>query len=197
MKNGFRWTVIIIGFFCSIVLFGSTVAFAEDMKRENSAKAYMEQGIRAAYDNMHLIYQAYYDDEGNLETQPARYVAIWQEWGDEGNLISRTYLGLDGEPITTTGGFAKAEWKTDQYGIRKLRLFNNEGIQMEGVCILWNVEFSEDGWSEWMEPAVDSKNYCFTIGQAYLGRKTAGDEFTCSVEIEFKMLLQLKQRRFG
>jgi hypothetical protein len=52
------------------------VAIAE----ERTAKEYMAEGIRAAYDNMHLVYQAYYDDEGNLETQPGGFVAVWQEW---------------------------------------------------------------------------------------------------------------------
>ena len=141
------------------VLIGLIICTPPVVNAENrTAKEYMAEGIREAYDNMHLIYRAYYDDEGNLETQPARHVAIWQEWDDDWNLVSRTYLGADGEQVNIADGYSKAEWRTSDNGIRKIGFYDTEGKQLEGIHILWNVEFGEeDGWSEWMEPKMEEQ----------------------------------------
>lgn len=100
--------VIIISILMMIMLTLNTpcMAYAEDV----SVKSYMEQGIRAAYDNMHLIYEAYYDENGQLEEQPGGFVAVYQEWDKNWNLISRTYLGADGEPVNRVDGYAIELW---------------------------------------------------------------------------------------
>ena len=60
---------------------------------------YLQHDIRAAYHNMHLLYEAYFNENGKLEKQPAGYVAIVQEW-DGNELISRTYLNEKGKKLT-------------------------------------------------------------------------------------------------
>ena len=131
----------------------SSVAMADN----RTAKDYMAEGIRAAYDNMHIVYQGFYDDEGELEEQPGGFVAIYQEWDKDWKLLSRTYLDENCEPV-----------------------------QLHGVYIHWNVKFDEDGWSDWMEPKPNTENYRFTIGFADLGEKKTGDKYKCSLEIEFR-----------
>ena len=64
--------VLLIG----VIAFSTfSIAWADNC----TAKDYMVLGIRAAYDNMYLIYKAYYDDEGTFEVQPEGHVAIFQE----------------------------------------------------------------------------------------------------------------------
>lgn len=149
--------------FLIVALCFSSAAYAE----ERSAKDYMDEGIRAAYNNMHLVYQAYYDENGELEEQPGGYVAVYQEWDKDWNLISRTYMDVNCEPV-----------------------------QLQGACIIWNVKFDEDGWSEWMKPEPNAENFCFTLGNVYLGEKAIGDKYTCSVEIEFKDVSGIENKDF-
>lgn len=138
----------------AVVLVGtSTVALADN----RTARDYMAEGIRAVYDNMHLVYQAFYDENGEFDIQPGGYVAISQEWDKDWKLLSRTYLDENCEPV-----------------------------QLHGLHIFWNIEFGEDGWSDWMTPRYGIENSTFTIGYADLGEKTLGDAYTCSFEIEFR-----------
>lgn len=163
-------------------------AFSEVVYAEKpDAKEYMEQGIRTAYDNMRLVYQAYYDENGELDEQPAGHVAIEQEWDDEGNLISRTYLGPDGLPMNRIEGYARIVWSRDEDGTWNIEFYDvdNNIIPLKGVYLTNNLSYNTDSWSEWMIPKYDSENSSFTIGYANLGEKTVGDKFTCKVEIEF------------
>lgn len=153
----------VIAVVLTVFFVSPSVALADN----RTAKEYMAEGIRAAYDNMHLVYQAYYDDEGNLEEQPAGFVAVYQEWDKDWKLLSRTYLDENCEPI-----------------------------QLHGAYINWNVRFDADGWSEWMEPKVDTENWCFIIGYAELGDKAVGDKYTCSVEIEFEDVIGVENKSF-
>ena len=54
------------------VLSIASVAYVEG----KSAKDYMAERIRAAYDNIHMVYQAYYDENGKLEEWSVGHVAI-------------------------------------------------------------------------------------------------------------------------
>lgn len=156
-----------------------SMAFAETRTPEE----YMAEGIRAAYDNMHLVYQAYYDENGELEEQPGGYVAIYQEWDDEWDLISRTYLGSDGKPINRVDGFCKVDWSNGG-----LVFYDADGksVPLERINLAREIKIDEDGWTDWMKPDYDKENSCFNIGYAVLGEKQVGDCYTCSFEIEFR-----------
>lgn len=45
---------------------------------------------------------------------------------------------------------------------------------------------SSSEWSEWYTPEADKENRTFNVAIAYLGDKQVGDEYTCSLEIEFQ-----------
>lgn len=175
-----RWITIA----CSIVLLTPTAVYAE----ERSAKDYMDEGIRSAYHNMNLLYEAYYDDEGNLEVQPAGHVAIEQEWDDEGRLISRTYLDANGQPMNRVDGYAKAIWEEGENGTGIFSFYDMNGASVPGVNILMvtDIKAGNNGWSEWMEPKKNVENYIITVGSANLGEKKAGDVYICRIEIEFR-----------
>ena len=40
-------------------------------------------------------------------------------------------------------------------------------------------------WSDWMTPAFNEQNRCFTVAYAYPGERQIGDVYTCQLEIEF------------
>ena len=173
----------------------SSVAWADN----RTAKDYMAEGIRAAYDNMHLVYQGYYDENGELEEQSGGYVAIWQEWDENGNLLSKTYLEKNCQPVNRTDGYARVVWTQDDNGIWKSTFFNDQGETIEvefidvdgdvappeGLNLVSGFNPGEDGWSEWMTP-INDNNCCFNIGEAVLGMKHAGDKYRCRVKIEFR-----------
>lgn len=165
--------------FIAVVVFG---AFSIALADSRTAKDYMAEGIRVAYDNMHLVYQAYYDENGELEEQPGGYVAIEQEW-DGNQLISRTYLGSDGEPVNRAEGYCKVNWSNGD-----IVLYNTVGttIPLDGINLARDVKVGENGWSDWIKPKYDELNSTFRIGVAELGEKEVGDSYTCSFEIEFR-----------
>ena len=159
---------VIKNFIAAILIVGAAFSTSVMAKAEGrTAEEYMAEGIRAAYDNMHLVYQAFYDDEGNLEEQPGGFVAIWQEWDEEWNLISRTFLDRNCKPI-----------------------------RLHDVYISWNIKLDDDGWSEWMEPKPDTENYSFIIAYADLGEKTVGDKYRCQIEVECEGVARIEGKDF-
>ncbi len=146
---------------------------------------------------MHLVYQAYYDENGELEEQPAGHVAIWQEW-DGNQLISRMYLGSDGLPMNRIDGYAKAMWGQDEKGTRIVEFYDadEKSVPLDGINLVSGAEIGEDGWSEWMVPEIDIENCVFHIGMAVLGARKIGDSYTCSFEIEFKDVTQIEGKEF-
>ncbi len=103
-------------------------------------------------------------------------------------LISRTYLEPDGEPVNGAEGYARVEWKTDENGIWYVEFYNSRGdnIPLEGKNLAMNIKESFDSWSDWMTPKYDIENSTFTLGSVILGKKQIGDSYTCSFEIEFR-----------
>ncbi len=172
----------------------SSVVRAED----RTAEEYMAEGIRAAYDNMHLIYQGFYDDEGNLEEQPAGHVAIWQEW-DGDQLISRTYLGSDGKPVKISDGYAKKIWAQDEVGTWSIAFSdeNDKKIPIEGINLATDINVNPDGWTDWMTPETNVENWCINVGTVNLGTKQAGDIYICAIEIEFSNVTGAEGKWFG
>lgn len=150
-----------------------------------TAKEYMSEGIRAAYDNMHLIYEAYYDDEGNLETQPARYVAIQQKWKED-RLSERTYHDENGKLVERTDGYCKIVF--DEGGGFQFFNLENQKINAYGLNFVKDITINidDDGWSEWITPDVQTSNSCFYIGSFILDEKNVNSVYTCQFEIEFK-----------
>ncbi len=160
------------------------------VRAEASGSTYMERGLREAYHNMHLVYKAYFDDQGQLEVQPGGYVAYEQEWDENGNLISRTYLGPDGRPVNRSDGYAKAEWSQNKNGTWILAFQDVEGRQVDDITglnlVRLSIDIDDDGWSDWMKPVYDKENSCMTIATVNLGDKKAGDTYTCRIEVEVK-----------
>lgn len=172
--------IIVLALSCSLLLNGT--AYAE------TVSDYMADGIRAAYHNMHLIFEAYYDEDGGLETQPAGFVAIKQEWDDNGNLISRTYLNASGEPTNRIDGYSTLKWQQGENGKWNISFYDNNGniMPFTGLFLTGSVATVDGCWSDWMSPATNTSNSTFTLGYADLGEKTVGDVYICYVEIEFK-----------
>ena len=52
-------------------------------------------------------------------------------------------------------------------------------------------------WSDWMTPAYDAENSCFTIAYAYPGERQVGDTYTCHVEVEFADVTATEGQAFG
>lgn len=149
---------------------------------------YIASGVRQAYHNMHLIYEAYYDDKGNLVKQPDGHFAISQEW-DGDQLISRTYLDENCQPMNLIDGYSKAVWQQDNNGTWYVDVYDAEGnaVSIEGMNLAAGiVQADSEGWSDWITPKYDTENYCTSIGTVILGKKKAGDNYSCSCEIEFK-----------
>ncbi len=121
MKRYHKKTLVV--FVLVMVLFSAGV-YAEG---NDTVKRYMDEGIRAAYHNMHPTYQAYYDSDGEFEIQPGGYVAYEQEWDQDMNLISRTYLGSDGMPVNITAGYAKLVWESNADGSRDFVYYDVDG----------------------------------------------------------------------
>lgn len=163
-----------------------------------SGNDYMTSGVRAAYHNMHLVYEAYYDNNGELEVQPAGHVAIEQEWDDEGNLLSRTYLGPDGLPMNRIDGYSKVTWELDEGKKRSLSFYDTEGkrIIKNGVNLIQDIGYDSEGWSVWMTPNYNANNYCIRIGCFNLGKKSIGDRYICKVTIEFDSVSAIEGQEF-
>lgn len=149
VKNVITVLLLVIAFDTSSL---TTVAAAENC----AAKEYMAEGIRAVYNNMNVIYKAYYDDEGKLETQSAGFVAIWQEWDDDGNLLSRTYLDEKCQLINRADGYAKAIWTQDENGTWNVGFYDLEGksVPIDGLNLARDVPVGKDGWSDWMKEQI-------------------------------------------
>jgi len=45
---------------------------------------------------------------------------------------------------------------------------------------------STSEWSEWITPEVNEENWTYNVLTAFLGDRQVGDEYTCSLEIEFQ-----------
>lgn len=177
-------TVIIV-----LILNLTMYVFAEERNADDrpTASSYMERGIRAVYHNMNLFYEAYYDDEGKPEKQPAGHTAIEQEWKQD-ELVSRTYLGRNGQPMNRVDGYSKVVWEKDNSGAPVVRYYDTDGneVQIDGLNLSKDVKVNADGWSDWFFPKYNVENHIITVGDFNMGDSEEGDVFTLSVTIEFK-----------
>ncbi len=158
---------------------------------------YMEYGVRAAYHNMNLVYEAYYDNEGNLEVQPAGHVAIEQKWDDE-QLISRTYLNERCQPVNRVDGYAKALLKPNEYEALKMWLYNTDGdeIDTNGINLIRDIDVGEDGWSHWYTPNYLADNDIMKVGGFNYTYDEIGDTYVIHMEIEFKNVSRQDGKHF-
>lgn len=188
---------MIAAIFISCIAFG-ILSFAAAEGSDPPAVRYMKSGIRSVNHNMHVLYKAYYDEKGNLETQAAGHVAIEQEWDSNWNLISRTYLDETGQPMMRKDGYAKAIWEQNDNGTWNVHLLNLEGkeVPLRGKNLVQDVKTGEDGWTEWMTPNTGVENYCFNIGFVNLGPRKEGDVYTSTLEIEFKGVTAMEGQAF-
>ena len=181
-----RWLKLIMAIIGICVLVSSCLTH---VNAENSLSDlisvtdYLERGIRAAYHNMHLLFEAYYNKEGNLQKQIAGHVAIEQKW-DGDVLVSRTYLDANGNPMNRIDGYARVAWIDSG----RVKYYNKDGseVSINGLNLTKDAIIYSDGWSEWMAPEYDVENCIINIGNFNLGDSMEGDEFTLSVTIEFR-----------
>ena len=173
---------------CAIMFTGVTRVNAEDINEydQPAAPYYMENGIKAAYHNMHIVYESYTDEEGNLLKQAAGHVAVEQVW-DGNDLVSRTYLGADGKPVNRIDGYSKAVWEENKSGSRNMVFYDVDGneVDSEGLNLVNGVEITSDGWSEWMTPEYNAENYIINVGNYNLGACKKGDKFSFQFAVEF------------
>lgn len=52
-------------------------------------------------------------------------------------------------------------------------------------------------WSDWMTPEYNGKNKCFTMARVILADKQIGDQYNCSLEIEFNGVNVTPDQKFG
>ena len=163
-------TVIIV-----LILNLTMYVFAEERNADDrpTASSYMERGIRAVYHNMNLFYEAYYDDEGKPEKQPAGHTAIEQEWKQD-ELVSRTYLGRNGQPMNRVDGYSKVVWEKDNSGAPVVRYYDTDGneVQIEAECneFLLGEVMEKFGKNVEIEP-IDEENFRMKLRANPLGFK--------------------------
>ena len=195
-----RWKRIVLAIVlavCALVTPKARVN-AEGINESSLAESYMAQGIRAAYHNMHLLYEAYYDEEGNLTSQAAGHVAIEQDW-DGDVLVSRTYLDENCQPMNRIDGYSKAVWEEDESGTRCVVFYDKDGCKVDstGLNLVRDVKVSSNGWSEWMSPDEDAPYTLFVVDEINLGEKNEGDAYTCQIEIEFRNVTGVEGKTCG
>lgn len=127
------------------------------------------------------------NEQRNKHIQPGGHAEVIQKWNAEGNILLRKYLDEAGNAFQGNEGYSEIRWKREG-NVWNASYYNLAGqeIPAEGLNLARDVEVGNDGWSAWMAPEQNVKNYCYTIGYANLGKKKTGDMYTCHVEIEFK-----------
>lgn len=178
---------IFVGMF-TLALANSICTYAKGNRTEDqmAASSYIERRVRSVYHNMQLVFEAYYDVDGNLQKQAAGNVAIEQSWdGDE--LASKSYLDQNGQPINRVDGYSKAVWKRNKEGTKYIAFFDVTGseIDIEGLNLIGQEKSFNDGWSEWFSPDSTKAFTLFTVDEICLGKKAEGDLYTCQFDIEF------------
>lgn len=134
------------------------------------------------------------DSKGTHFEQLAGFYGYVQEFNQEYELYSRTYVDENKKPINRTEGFAKAVWEK-QNSITSVVFYDVDGNRVDPRGI--NLVLDQDGkWSEWMTPRSDSENSCFTIGTVNLGEKAEGDIYACQIEVEFRNVAATEGREF-
>ena len=183
-----RYIIAVLLYSLVVCSFNAIKAEAQsnNYKRTDSLH-YMERGIKAAYKNMHLVYKAFYNAEGSLQKQPVGYVAIEQAW-DGDDLISRTYLDENGQPIDRVDGYSKIVWNLNNENVKYVHFQDKLGndVNDEGINLVGDMETDSDGWSKWMMPDYNQPYTLFTIDSVYLAKKEIGDIYTCQIEIEYR-----------
>ncbi len=158
-----------------------------DKKPSISTMGYAE--VRREFDGDKLISEAYYDDSGCPIRQISGYASFSTVYDKNGNFISREYYDESQQSINRVEGYSKVEWILDDNGRTRNAIFYNtdgERVAIEGINLAMDIIVGPDGWSEWMTPTVGTSNCCFTIGRVNLGKKEAGDIYSCEIEVEFK-----------
>ena len=145
-----------------------------------------------------LTRETYLGADGAPLLQSAGYAGIEQTYDENGELCSRIYLDADGRPVTRTDGYAEVRWTLED-GVREACFLDAQGnaVPMEGLNLAMDVHAGPDGWSEWISPRRNVGNYTTSIGRMNLGRKQAGDVYTCRVEIEFEGVSASGDHAFG
>lgn len=144
-----------------------------------------------------MLREEYFDETGLPCAQAAGHVAIEQEYDSDGNLICRNYLNEDGTPCLRSDGFSEARWsKKEDSSVWNLELFslNGDQISLDEINLAKDIRGNE--WSAWMIPAYNTVNYCFNIGSVNLGEKTAGDVYTCQLDVEFSGVKATEGKKF-
>lgn len=158
----------------------------EDGRPVNNELGYAS--IHHDYDQYgNIIDEFRLNEQRNKYIQPGGYAEVIQRWNAEGNILLRKYLDEAGNAFQGYEGYSEIRWERDG-NVWNSSYYNLAGqeIPAEGLNLARGIEVGNDGWSAWMTPEQNVKDYCYTIGYANLGKKKTGDMYTCHVEIEFK-----------
>ena len=146
----------------------------------------------------HLIMKRNLDNESKPYLQIGGFYGYTQTFDEKGTLISRTYVDEGGNPIQRTDGYSTVMWSNGENGNQTVRFFDieNSEIEIEGLNLVKDIEFLNDGWSEWMMPTYNEDNISVYLGTVNLGEKQAGDVYCCQLEIEFRNVQGTENRPF-
>lgn len=136
--------------------------------------------------------------EGRIVEYPTGHAFMEQEWENADELKLRRYLDTDRNLTQRMDGYSRVEWIVNSEGVRSIHLYNASGeeISIEGLNLAVFEEGASEEWSDWITPQYDISNSTFTIGKVILGDKTAGDVYSCQIEIEFQGVAATEGRRF-
>lgn len=165
----------------------STTTVDEDYKPVNNGIGYST--IHREYDSYNNITLEWRtNSDGELVEYPGGHAYISQQWKGYGKLLSRSYLDEDRDMMTRIDGYARIAWTTDQAGTESIHFYSLDGDEemIDRLNLAKDIEVGSDGWSGWMTPEPNTKNYCFNIGTTNLGKKFEADSYTITVTIEFK-----------
>ncbi len=174
----------------------------EDFYDLNGNPVTIEDGSHAreyAYDRYGYSSRIRYMDlNGNLSNNRYGYASVEQKFDSQGNPVSRRYLDEAGAPCLRTDGFSEVRWNQKEgSSVWNLELYDLTGapVELDGI----NLAFANlnSGWSEWMTPQFNTDNFTFNIGSMNLGEKSAGDEYTCQIQIEFSGVTATDGQSFG
>ena len=152
--------------------------------------------IKNTYDDRKVISESYFDIDGSPMKMIGGYYTIIQKWNGD-SLIEREYLDDKGNPVERIDGYSKVVWEQDN-GTWNVHFRNlaDQDISIEGLNLVKDVKYGKYGWSEWMIPQNNIRNATFSIGTVNLGENAEGDQYTCSLEIEFKNVVATEGQDF-
>ena len=156
--------------------------------------------IRRLYDDRKLcVQEMYYDSYGDACIQAAGYSGKGINYDDKKRISSITYLDEESVLMMRNDGYSEVRWEENQEKETRDVVFydlNGNKVSSEGLNLVRDVQYGEDGWSKWMTPQKNKNNCSFNIGMVNLGPKDEGDAYTCYICIEFQDVTATNEEPF-